>query len=145
MRIMAVDYGDSRTGVAISDPSGMLAGEALVIKEWNAERLAEKLNDIAREKDVSIIVLGLPINMDGSKGPRAEKSEELSRLIRQGHGPEVILQDERRTTIDAHRILTETGRRGKKRKETVDAVAASLILETYLNGIEIQKKRRKEG
>lgn len=144
MRIMAVDYGDARTGVAISDPSGMLAGEALVIKEWNAERLAEKLNDLAREKGVSLLVLGLPINMDGSRGPRAEKSEELARLIRQSHGLEVILQDERRTTIDAHRILTETGRRGKKRKDTVDAVAASLILETYLNSIEIQKKRRKD-
>ena len=144
MRIMAVDYGDARTGVAISDPSGILAGEAFVIKEWNAGRLAEKLNDIVKQRAVGLIVLGLPVNMDGSLGPRAEKSRELSKNLKERFGLEVVFVDERRTTCESHRILSETGRRGKKRKETVDAVAASLILETYLNSIRNNKKPEDE-
>lgn len=140
MRVMAVDYGDVRTGVAISDPGGLLAGEAFVIKEWNIGRLAERLNEIAGQKAVGIIVLGLPVNMDGSLGPRAEKSRELSKILRERFGLEVVLVDERRTTFESHRILSEMGRRGKKRKESVDAVAASLILETYLNRIRNAEK-----
>jgi putative Holliday junction resolvase len=137
---MAVDYGDARTGVAISDPDGILAGEAFVIKEWNTGRLAKKLNDIAKQRSVELVVLGLPVNMDGSLGPRAEKSEELSKILKERFGLDVVFVDERRTTYESHRILSEAGRRGKKRKERVDAVAASLILETYLNGIRRNKK-----
>jgi putative Holliday junction resolvase len=133
MRIMAVDYGDARTGVALSDPGGRIAGEALVIHEWNAEKLAEKLCALAKEREAGVIVLGLPVNMDGSLGPRAEKSRQLAELLRARCSAEVLLQDERRTTVDAHRILSDAGRHGKKRKALVDAVAASLILETYLN------------
>lgn len=133
MRIMAVDYGDARTGIAISDRSGILAGETLVIKEWNPDRLAEKLNDLAVDRDVGLIVLGLPVNMDGSLGARAEKSKELAGHLRESFGLEVVFVDERRTTCESHRILSEAGIHGKKRKEAVDAVAASLILETYLN------------
>ena len=132
MRIMAVDYGDARTGLAFSDLSAMLVGEAFIIEEWNMESLAERLSAEAEKRDVGRIVLGKPLNMDGSAGPRAEKSAALAELLREKSGLEVVLWDERRTTVDAHRILSETGNRGKKRKAKVDAVAAALILEGYL-------------
>ncbi len=131
MRIMAVDYGDARTGIAISDALGMLAGETLVIHEWSAEQLAEKISALVGSRGVSRVVVGNPKNMDGTLGPRAEKSAALAAMLR-GMGLDVVLWDERRTTIDAHRILNESGISGKKRKGTVDAVAASLILEGYL-------------
>ncbi|NLT13249.1 MAG: Holliday junction resolvase RuvX [Clostridiales bacterium] len=133
MRIMAVDYGDARTGIAVSDEMGVLAGEAFIITEWSPERAAEKIADAAQSRRVGQIVLGYPKNMDGTLGPRAEKSEALAALLREQHGLDVVLWDERRTTVDAHRILSEAGVSGKKRKDTVDAVAATLILEGYLN------------
>lgn len=132
MRIMAIDYGDQRTGVAVSDLTGTLAGEAWVISEWNAERLADKLAQEAKERSVDTLVLGYPINMDGTRGPRAEKSLVFAALLEERTGLKPVMWDERRTTVDAHRILTENGRHGKKRKETVDAVAATLILEAFL-------------
>ncbi len=132
MRIMAIDYGDARTGYAISDASGLLAGETGVLPSRNEDKLLEDLCRIYGEKEAGLIVLGLPRNMDGSEGPRAEKSRALKERLEE-RGCEVTLVDERRTTVEAHAILTETGRRGKQRKKRVDAVAASLILETYLN------------
>ena len=132
MRVMAVDYGDERTGIAVSDPLGILVGETFVIKEWNRERLAEKIAEAARERGVQVIVIGNPKNMDGTEGPRAEKSRELAALVKGRIGIDPVMWDERRTTVDAHRILSDNGRYGKKRKELVDAVAASLILEGYL-------------
>ncbi len=133
MKIMAIDYGDARTGVAFSDPGGVLVGETLVVEEWNAQRLAEKLAALYRERGAARLVIGRPLNMDGSAGPRAEKSAEMARLLRELTGAEVVELDERRTTVDAHRILSANGKKTKKHKATVDAVAASLILETYLN------------
>ena len=133
MKIMAIDYGDVRTGVAFSDPGGVLVGETLVVEEWNAQRLAEKLAALYRERGAARLVIGRPLNMDGSAGPRAEKSAEMARLLRELTGAEVVELDERRTTVDAHRILSANGKKTKKHKATVDAVAASLILETYLN------------
>jgi len=132
MRIMAVDYGDARTGLAVSDASGTLVGEAWVLNEKNQKAAAKTIAGDARSRDVGMIVVGYPKNMDGSVGPRAEKSERLAELLREECDVEVVLWDERMTTMSAHRILTETGRFGKKRKQTVDAVAASLILESYL-------------
>lgn len=132
MKVMAVDYGDARTGIAISDILGMLAGETLVIKAWNQDKVAQEITELAKSRNVERIVLGHPLNMDGSLGPRAEKSEALAEALRISTGLEVALWDERRTTIDAHRILSENDRHGKKRKETIDAVAASLILDSYL-------------
>ncbi|MDR0838594.1 MAG: Holliday junction resolvase RuvX [Oscillospiraceae bacterium] len=131
MRIMAVDYGDARTGVAVSDMTGTLAGEAFVIEERDIAKLAVRIGEHAQERDVATIVLGNPKNMDGTLGERAEKSAALAELLRT-LGLAVALWDERRTTIDAHRILSEHNVRGKKRKSTVDAVAATLILEGYL-------------
>ncbi len=133
MRIMAVDYGDARTGIAVSDELGILAGEAFIISEWSLERLADKIADEAQKRRVGQVVLGYPKNMDGTLGHRTEKSETLASLLRDQYGLDVVLWDERRTTVDAHRILSEAGVSGKKRKRTVDAVAATLILEGYLN------------
>ncbi|MGM9522329.1 MAG: Holliday junction resolvase RuvX [Oscillospiraceae bacterium] len=132
MRVLAIDYGDARTGIALSDAMGILAGEAFVIKEWNPEILSEKIAQVCSERGVERIVLGYPLNMDGTAGPRAEKSLALAGMLRERTGLEPIMWDERRTTVDAHRILSDNGRHGKKRKETVDAVAATLILEGYL-------------
>ena len=132
MRIMAIDYGDARTGVAVSDALGMIAGETFVITEWNAEALAKTIAAEAKSRDVDTIVLGLPKNMDGTEGPRAEKARTLKALLQEAGAPNVVMWDERRTTIDAHRILRDNGKKEKKHKSTVDAVAAALILEGYL-------------
>ena len=132
MRIMAIDYGDARTGIAVSDALGMIAGETFVITEWDPEALARTIAGEAARREVGTLVLGLPKNMDGSEGPRAEKSRELKALLEAAGAPEVLLRDERRTTIDAHRILHDSGKKMKKHRQTVDAVAASLILEGYL-------------
>lgn len=132
MRILAIDYGDARTGLCISDLTGTLPGEAWVVEEWNAQRLAERIAQEAATRDVSTLVLGLPRNMDGSEGPRAEKSRVLAQLLRDAGAPDVVLWDERRTTVDAHRILHDNGKREIRHRKSVDAVAASLILEAYL-------------
>jgi putative Holliday junction resolvase len=129
---MAIDYGDAHTGVAISDPFGTLAGWTTVIDSWRQPVVLERLLAIIEEHGVDELVLGLPKNMNDTQGPRVERSRELARLLEEATGMEVHLWDERLTTVDAHRILTENGRRGKKRKQTVDAVAATLILEGYL-------------
>ena len=134
MRIMAIDYGDARTGIAVSDPLGMLAGETFVIRQWDPAALADEIASQARARDVSTLVLGLPKNMDGTEGPRAEKARAMKALLEE-RGMTVVLWDERRTTVDAHRILRENGKREKKHKATVDAVAAALILEGYLGSI----------
>lgn len=140
MRIMAIDYGDARTGVAISDATGLLAGETRVISSRKQDVVVEELCALCGAREVSEIVLGYPKNMNGSIGPRAEKSEALAVRLREETKLPVILWDERRTTVDAHRILSETGNRGKQRKEKVDAVAATLILEGYLT----RKRQNKE-
>ena len=132
MRIMAIDYGDQRIGLAVSDLLGMLCGEAWTMQEWDMERASKRIAEEAKAREVGTLVLGLPKNMDGSEGPRAEKSREMKALLEAAGAPEVLLRDERRTTIDAHRILHESGKRMKKHRSVVDAVAASLILETYL-------------
>ncbi len=132
MRIMAIDYGDARTGIAVSDLTGLIAGETFVIAQRNAEALAQAIAAAAAEREVGTLVLGLPKNMDGTEGPRAEKARALKALLEAAGAPPVVLWDERRTTIDAHRILRENGKKEKKHKATVDAVAAALILEGYL-------------
>ncbi|MCL2365467.1 MAG: Holliday junction resolvase RuvX [Oscillospiraceae bacterium] len=135
MRIMAVDYGDARTGLAVSDLTGTIAGEAWVLHERNQSKVAASIGFEAENRSVKTIVIGHPKNMNGTIGPRALLCEALAEAVREVCDIEVILWDERMTTMGAHRILSDTGRRGKKRKNTVDAVAASLILESYLNSI----------
>ena len=132
MRIMAVDYGDARTGIAVSDALGMIAGETFVIEQWDPEALAKTIAAEASARGVETLVLGLPKNMDGTLGPRAEKYAAFADRLRAATGLPVILWDERRTTVDAHRILHANGKKEKKHKKTVDAVAAALILEGYL-------------
>ncbi len=132
MRIMAIDYGDAHTGIAVSDPTGFLAGYTTTIHAYRPEAVAEQIAALAQEHGAEELVLGYPRNMDGTVGPRAEKAEELAALLRKGTGLPVVLWDERRTTIDAHQILFNAGKNGKKRKKIVDSVAAALILEGYL-------------
>ncbi len=132
MRIMAVDYGDARTGVAISDLLCSITGSTLVIHGRVREKLIASLAQIAKDNEVGEIVIGLPRNMDGSEGPRAELCRQLAAGVEEAAGLPVKLWDERWTTVEAHRILNDHNYHGKKRKNTVDAVAASLILEGYL-------------
>ena len=142
MRIMALDYGDARTGVAISDLNGILCGETLVLNEWDAERLAQRVSALARERGCGLILLGLPLNMDGSEGPRAEKARQFAALLRALDVPEVLLRDERRTSVEAHAILRANGWREKRHRQNVDAVAAQLILETFLGSVENARLQR---
>ena len=132
MRIMAIDYGDAHTGVAVSDPTGFLTGFTTVIDAYRPEAVAERIAALAAEHGAEELVLGHPINMDGTRGPRSEKAHAMKALLEQATGLPVVLWDERRTTIDAHQILMGAGKNAKKRKKTVDAVAAALILEGYL-------------
>lgn len=132
MRVLAIDYGDARTGVAVSDAMGLMAGFTTVIHSHSAKEVQARLCELIRVHRAEKLVMGYPRNMDGTEGPRAELYRAFSKELEAAAGMEVVLWDERRTTVDAHRILTETGNRGKKRKEKVDAVAATLILEGYL-------------
>ncbi len=132
MRIMAIDYGDAHTGVAISDASGMLAGYTTTIDARKSEVVVEKIAELVRQHAVEELVVGFPRNMDGTEGARAALYREFADRLAEGTGIIPVLWDERRTTVDAHRILFEAGKNGKKRKKMVDAVAATLILEGYL-------------
>lgn len=132
MRIMAIDYGDARTGVALSDLLGTIVGSTTVIHSRNREKTMEELKKIAEEAGAEEIVMGFPRNMDGTEGPRAELYRDFARDLSTVLGQEVRMWDERRTTVEAHQILSDRNYHGKKRKNTVDAVAASLILEGYL-------------
>ena len=136
MRIIAVDYGDAHTGVAVSDPTGLLAGVTLTIHSRREEEVLERLCQLAREYQAEQFVVGLPRNMDGTEGSRAQLCRAFAARLEEASGLPAALWDERRTTVDAHRILHESGKNGKKRKKTVDAVAASLILEGYLGSIQ---------
>ena len=132
MRIMAIDYGDAHTGVAISDPTGFLAGTTTTINSRKADVVLAGLADLVKQYNVDELVMGFPRNMDGTEGPRAALYKEFAGRLEEVTGMKVVLWDERRTTIDAHQILFAAGQNAKKRKKTVDAVAASLILEGYL-------------
>ena len=135
MRIMAIDYGDRRIGLAVSDLLGLLAGEAWTMEEWDMERAARRISAEAAAREVGTLVLGLPKNMDGTEGPRAEKSRRFRELLMAESGLPVVLWDERRSSIEAHAILHAGGKKEKKHRKTVDAVAASLILEGYLGSL----------
>ncbi|MBR6739382.1 MAG: Holliday junction resolvase RuvX [Oscillospiraceae bacterium] len=132
MKIMAIDYGDAHTGIAISDALGMLCGYSTVIDARREEKVLEGVKALIAEHGVTELVLGHPINMDGTRGPRAEKAEAFAEVLTRETGLSMRLWDERRTTVDAHNILMANGKNAKQRKKTVDAVAASLMLEGYL-------------
>ena len=135
MRVMAIDYGDQRIGLAVSDPTGLLCGEAWTMQEWNRERASKRIAEEAARREVGTLVLGLPKNMDGSEGPRAGISREFAALLEADSGLPVVLWDERRSSIEAHTILHAAGKKEKLHRRTVDAVAASLILQGYLDRI----------
>ena len=133
MRIMAIDYGDAHTGVAVSDPTGFLAGTTTTINSWRQEVVVDELAKLIEKHRPDEVVLGFPKNMDGTDGRKADLYRELAAALEEVTGMEIILWDERRTTIDAHQILFNQGKDGRKRKKIVDAMAASLILENYLD------------
>lgn len=131
-KIMGIDYGDARTGVAISDLMCTIVGSTAVVPSRNTEKAIADIVKLARENNVAEIVVGLPKNMDGTEGIRAELCREFAGKLEEATGLPVAMWDERRTTVEAHNILSQHNYHGKKRKNTVDAVAASLILEGYL-------------
>ena len=142
MRIMAIDYGDARTGVALSDPTGFLAGQTFLIKSRKQEVVLEELAALVQRQGAQELVMGYPRNMDGTLGPRAEKYAAFARRLEEATGLPVALWDERRTTVDAHRILGEQGVRAKNRKDKIDSVAATLIVEGYLDWKRLQAQRQ---
>ena len=131
--IMVVDYGDARTGIAISDLMCSIVGSTMVVPSRNREKAIADIVKLCKDNLVGEIVVGLPKNMDGTEGVRAELCREFADLLKEATGLPVTMWDERRTTVEAHNILSQHNYHGKKRKNTVDAVAASLILEGYLN------------
>lgn len=133
MRVLAIDYGDARTGIAISDAIGMIVGRTEVIHSRRPEKTAAEIKRLVKESGAECLVMGFPRNMDGSEGPRAALYRDFAAQLETVCGMPVILWDERRTTVEAHQILSDCNRHGKQRKNTVDAVAASLILEGYLS------------
>lgn len=132
MRIMAIDYGDARTGIAMSDLLCSIVGTTTVIHSRNQDKVLEGIIQLAKENQVTELVMGLPKNMDGTEGTRAALCRDFANRIQEATGLPVAMWDERRTTVEAHNILSAHNYHGKKRKNTVDAVAASLILEGYL-------------
>ena len=133
MVIMAVDLGKARTGIALCDKTELLASPLTQINEYNREKLLDKISDLARKKRAELLVVGLPKNMDGSEGESAKNARAFADELAEKTGLPVEMQDERGTTITAHNYLNVTDTRGKKRKSVVDAVAATIILEDYLN------------
>ena len=132
MTVMAIDYGDAHTGVAVSDPTGFLTGTTTTIHSRKADVVLEELARLVREHRVEELVMGFPRNMDGSEGPRAQLYRDFAARVEEATGLAPVLWDERRTTIEAHAILHAGGKRMKEHKKSVDAVAATLILEGYL-------------
>lgn len=132
---MSVDLGLARTGIAVSDSGGGFAFPNCVITEYNSEKLIEKICEKAKELGAGCIVVGLPVNMDGTKGERAATCADIANRITEQSGIKTVLWDERGTTVTAHNYLNQNNVRGKRRKQTVDSVAAVIILEDYLRSL----------
>ena len=141
MILLGVDLGKARTGLALCDEGEILASPLCVITEHNRDRLAEKIADAAKEHQARKLIVGLPKNMDGSEGESAQNAREMGALLAERTGLPVEFFDERGTTVTAHGYLNETNVRGKKRKAVVDAVAATVILQSYIDG----NRSRKQG
>ncbi len=141
MKIMGIDLGKARTGVCVSDLSGFLAGRAVTISEHNRQRLLEAiLQEIEKEKPGRIVV-GLALNMNGTEGPKALECREFATQLEQACGLEVVLWDERGSSVTANRILSDAGKKRDKQRARVDAVAAQIILQSYLDFYNMQKNR----
>ena len=135
MKIMGIDYGDARTGVAISDSMLTIVGFTTVVRSRNTDKAIADIVKLAKDNMVGEIVVGLPRNMDGTEGWRADICKEFGQKLGEATGLPIVMWDERRTTVEAHNILSQHNYHGQKRKNTVDAVAAALILEGYLNSL----------
>ena len=133
MKIMAVDLGQVRTGLAVSDPTEQMASPVGTITEKNTDKLLEKVAAAAREQGVQQLVVGHPRNMDGSRGESARRAETFAASLEKAAALPVVLWDERMTTVSAIGYLNQTDTRGKKRKAVVDTVAATIILQDYLD------------
>jgi putative Holliday junction resolvase len=132
-RIMAIDFGDVRIGIAFSDLLKTIASPYQTYKRFNLEKDVEYLNKLVKEKEVGLIVIGLPLNMDGSEGERAEKTRKFGEILEKSCGIKVEYIDERLTSLEAEDLMINAGLRRDKRKEIIDKLAAALILESYLN------------
>ena len=132
MVILSVDYGDARTGIAVCDRMQMLASPVTVINQSYEPKVIAEINELVKKHSAEKIVVGLPKNMDGSEGERAQKCKAFAEKLQQETGKETVMWDERLTTVSAHRALNVTNVTGKKRKGIVDAVSAVMILEDYL-------------
>ena len=137
MRILGIDFGDSRTGFAISDPLGFGATSLPACKEKNMLKVAEHTCGLVKEYQAERVVLGYPKNMNGTIGPRGEKTQAFQKMLKEklGENFPVILWDERLTTVSAHHLMNETNVRGQKRKDSVDSVSAAYILQGYLDSV----------
>ncbi|MGN0515737.1 Holliday junction resolvase RuvX [Eubacterium sp.] len=133
MKILSVDYGDVRTGIAMSDVRGMLASPFCVIEESYQPKLVDRIVQIVEENKIEKIVIGLPRNMDGSYGYRCDECRSLGDAINEKIDVDIFYEDERLTTVMAHNVLSDNNVRGKKRKQTVDAVSAVMILQSFLD------------
>lgn len=133
MKVLSIDYGDVRTGIAISDVRGMLASPLCVIEQSYQPKLVDKIVQIVEENKIEKIVIGLPRNMDGSYGYRCDECRSLGDAIAQKIDVDIFYEDERLTTVMAHNVLSDNNVRGKKRKQTVDAVSAVMILQSFLD------------
>ena len=133
MRIIAIDYGDARVGIAVSDILGFMANGVKTIENKGTKKLIEELKPVLEEYKPEKIVLGLPKNMDGTEGFRVDKTKEFAQALKKIYSGEIVFEDERLTTVGASRYLDTTNTRGKKRKAVIDTVSACLILEQYLN------------
>lgn len=132
-RLLGVDFGDTRTGVAVSDVSRFLASGIGYVSPGGIEKTADKIAELAREQRAVGIIVGLPRNMDGSEGFRAERCREFGEMLRERTGLPVVMMDERMTTMSASRYLNETNTRGAKRKGVIDTLSAQIILQNALD------------
>lgn len=133
MKILAIDYGDVRTGLAVSDITEQLASPLEVITEKNYKTLTKKIASVVMQIEAELVVIGRPLNMDGTAGERALKSEKLARFLKKFIDAKIILWDERLSTVEASEYLKDVNHLGKKKRDTIDKSAAAVILQSYLN------------
>lgn len=135
MRILGIDYGDARTGVAVSDALGWTAQPVGQLESWNQEKLIAEISAYIKQYQAELVVLGFPKNMNGTVGERGEKTKAFAEALKTSCNVQVLLWDERLTTVASHRILSECNVRGEKRKKQVDTLSAELILQGYLDSL----------
>jgi putative Holliday junction resolvase len=137
-KILGVDFGDTRTGLAVSDPSRLLASGIGTVSPGGIEKTADAVAEIAREQRVVALVVGLPVNMDGTEGARADRCRKFGWMLEERTGLPVLMFDERMSTMNAARYLNETNTRGKKRKGVIDTLSAQIILQNCLDRLKYQ-------